>query len=270
MSFPARCSSIHTPVDLTPKECLMARRSVLLAVAIITALVGTLLIVMYVQGIDNRATEGQELVEVLVAKEVVNAGEPVADAESAGKFEKAQVRREDLVPGALSSSTSVTGLVATGNIYPGEQLIADKFGTVGDTESLVIPDDKLAMSVELTDPERVAGFVNPGSEVAIFVTVSTPSQYTRVLLTRVTVIGVGTTTSTSRTVTDETGAETTEAIPKTILTLALNQKESEKLIWGDRFGDLNFALLSDKTRVVDEKGTDISMAVPGAPAPAVG
>ena len=40
----------------------MARRSVLLAVAIVTALVGTLLIVMYVQGIDSRATEGQELV----------------------------------------------------------------------------------------------------------------------------------------------------------------------------------------------------------------
>ena len=39
------------------------------------------------------------------------------------------MRREDLVPGALSSATSVTGLVATGNIYPGEQLIADKFGT---------------------------------------------------------------------------------------------------------------------------------------------
>ncbi|SED34783.1 pilus assembly protein CpaB [Nocardioides exalbidus] len=248
----------------------MARRSVLLAVAIVTALIGTLLIVMYVQGIDSRATQGQELVEVLVAKDIVNAGEPVADAEAAGKFEKKQVRREDMVPGALSSSTSVTGLVATGNIYPGEQLIADSFGTAGDTESLVIPDNKLAISVELTDTERVAGFVNPGSEVAIFVTVSSPSQYTRVLLTRVTVIGVGTTTTTSRTITDESGSATTEEIPKTVLTLALTQKESEKLIWGDRFGDLNFALLSDKTRVVDEKGTDVTMAVPGAPAPAAG
>ncbi len=140
----------------------MARRSVLLAIAIVTALVGTMLIVLYVQGIDNRATQGQELVEVLVAKDVVSAGESVADAEAAGKFEKADVRREDMVPGALSSSASVNGLVATGNIYPGEQLIADRFGTLSDTESLVIPDDKLAMSVELTDPERVAGFVNPG------------------------------------------------------------------------------------------------------------
>ncbi|CAM3827720.1 Flp pilus assembly protein CpaB [Nocardioides zeicaulis] len=244
----------------------MARRSVILTLAVITALVGTLLIVMYVQGIDNRATEGQELVEVLVAKDVVSAGETVAAAEEAGKFEKKQVRREDLVPGFLSSSTSVTGLVATGNIYPGEQLIADKFGSVGDTQSLVIPDDKLAISVELTDPERVAGFVNPGSEVSIFVTVSDPKKYTRVLLTRVTVIGVGQTTTTSRTVTDETGAQTVEEIPKTIMTLALSQKESEKLIWADRFGDLNVALLSDKTTVTDEPGVDAPVVLPGLPA----
>lgn len=243
----------------------MARRSVILTLAVVTALVGTLLIVLYVQGIDNRATEGQELVEVLVAKDVVAPGETVAAAEEAGKFEKRQVRREDLVPGALSSSTSVTGLVATGSIYPGEQLIADKFGSVGDTQSLVIPDDKLAMSVELTDPERVAGFVNPGSEVAVFVTIGDPKPYTRVLLTRVTVIGVGATTTTSRTVTDDSGAQTVEAVPKTILTLALSQKESEKLIWADRFGDLNFALLSEKTNVSDEPGVDAPAVLPGLP-----
>ena len=79
------------------------------------------------------------------------------------------MRRDDLVDGALSSTGSISDLVALGTIYPGEQIIAPKFGSLGDTESLVIPDDKMAVSVELTDPERVAGFVNPGSEVAIFV-----------------------------------------------------------------------------------------------------
>ncbi len=40
--------------------------------------------------------------------------------------------------------------------------------------ALVIPDDKMAVSVELTDFERVAGFVNPGNEVAIFATALDP------------------------------------------------------------------------------------------------
>ena len=129
----------------------MARRSVLLIVAVLIALIGTSLIVLYVQGIDKRAAEGQELVEVLVATETIEAGEAVDEAQEAGKFEKKEVRRDDLVDGALSSTGSISGLVATGAIFPGEQLIAKKFGSMGDTESLAIPDDKIAISVELTD-----------------------------------------------------------------------------------------------------------------------
>ncbi len=243
----------------------MARRSVLLTLAIITALVGTTLIVLYVQGIDQRAKAGQELVKVLVATDVVSAGEPVASAEESSKFAQKEVRTEDMVPGALSSVTSITGLVATSDIYPGEQLIAGHFGSVGDTQTLVIPENKFALSVELSDPERVAGFVNPGSEVSIFVTVSSPS-YTRMLLPRVTVIGVGQTTTTSRTVTDDSGAQTVEEIPKTIITLALDQAESEKLIWADRFGDLNFALLSEQTKPQNTPGVGIKKVIPDLPA----
>src|SRR5687767_2058426 len=146
----------------------MARRSVLLLVAALIALVGTALIVLYVQGIDQRATEGQEMVEVLTASATIETGEDVAAASEAGKFEKSQVRRDDVVEGALTRTDTISDQVAIGTIYPGEQILAAKFGSLGDTESLVIPDDKLAISVELTDPERVAGFVNPGSEVAIF------------------------------------------------------------------------------------------------------
>ena len=97
----------------------MARRSVLLAVALVIALVGTALIVLYVQGIDKRAVAGQELVEVLAATDTIDAGETVAAAMEAGKFEKRQVRRDDMVDGALSSTGSISDLVALGTIYAG-------------------------------------------------------------------------------------------------------------------------------------------------------
>lgn len=244
----------------------MARRSVLLVVAVLIALIGTSLIVLYVQGIDKRATEGQELVEVLVATDTVEAGESVDSAQEAGKFEQRQVRREDLVDGALSSTGSISGLVATGAIYPGEQLIAKKFGSLGDTQSLVIPDDKMAVSVELTDFERVAGFVNPGNEVAIFATPQDLSillpddkerklgDYTRIVLTRVPVIGVGTTSVTSRTTKTEEGDQVAEEVARTILTVAVTQDEAEKLIQADRNSDLTFALLTDESQVADNPG----------------
>ena len=106
----------------------MARRSILLIVAVIVAALGTTMIVLYVQGIDARAAQGQELVEVLTATEVIDAGETVAAAQEAGKLEKTEVVREDMVEGALTSTTSIEDQVALGTIYPGEQIIADKFG----------------------------------------------------------------------------------------------------------------------------------------------
>lgn len=246
----------------------MARRSVLLIVAVIIAALGTAMIVLYVQGIDDRATEGQELVEVLYATDVIQAGETVTAAQDDGKFDTKKVRKDDLVTGALDSTESITDLVALGAIYPGEQIISDKFGQLGDVENLVIPDDKMAVSVELTDWERVAGFVNPGSDVAIFLTAAAPirrlpdgeeqtlSSVTRILLPRVPVIGVGTTSVSSRTVKSDTGEEVTEEVPKTILTIAVTQAEAEKLILADRTTDLTFALLGDDTKSVDKPGVN--------------
>ena len=87
-----------------------------------------------------------------------------------------------------------------------------------------------------------------GSKVAIFVCVKQANQtekqkeelltYTcqgiKLLMADVEVIGVGTTTLLSTTTTDETGAQTTEEIPKTILTLALSQEDAEKVILAKR------------------------------------
>lgn len=252
----------------------MARRSVLLLVAVLIALVGTALIVLYVQGIDERATKGQELVEVLVATEAIDAGEAVSAAQEGGKFETKQVRREDLVDGAISSTGSITDLVALGTIYPGEQLIAKKFGTLGATDALVIPDKKMAVSVELTDWERVAGFVNPGSEIAVFATAIAPARLTptgdeivlpgvtRIVLTRTPVVGVGTTSVTARTVQTEEGDQVTEEVPTTILTVAVTQEEAERLIHADRTTDLTFALLTEDTETRDKPGVGAEAIFP--------
>lgn len=244
----------------------MARRSVLLLVAALIALAGTAMIVLYVQGIDARATKDQELVEVLVATETIETGESVSEAQEAGKIDNAEIRRADVVEGSLSSTSSISDLVAIGTIYPGEQLIAKKFGSLGDTQSLVIPEDMMAVSVELTDFERVAGFVNPGNEVAVFATALDPvrllpdgkeqrlGSYTRIVLTRNLVLGVGTTSVTSRTTQDEDGETATEEVARTILSIAVTQEQAEKLIQADRTSELNFALLTEDSASTDNEG----------------
>ncbi|MGB0099244.1 MAG: Flp pilus assembly protein CpaB [Nocardioides sp.] len=243
----------------------MARRSLLLLVAFAIAAIGATMLVVYVQGVDARATEGQERVAVLTATELIEPGESVEDALAAGKLDKREVARADLSDDALTSVGAVDGLVAIGTVYPGQQLIAQQFGEPGSQQVLGIPGERMAISVELTDPERVAGFVSPGSWVAIFVS-GEPELYledgstrqlpplTRILLPKVQVLGVGATTIVPRTTTDDDGSETTEQVPQTILTIAVNQREAEEVIYGARNGDLTFALRTDKSRVVDRPG----------------
>lgn len=242
----------------------MARRSILLTVAFAIAGLGTAIMIMYVQGIEARATEGQQLVEVLTVTEVIAAGETVEDAQAAGKFEMTEVVQDDVVDGALGSTSSIEDEVALAPIYPGQQVLGQQFGNAHFEEALTIPDDLLAVSVELTDPARVAGFVNPGSEVAIFAsgdpelykpdgTTQKLSPVTRLLLAKVLVIGVGD-TSVSSTTTKDDGKRTTEEIPRTILTIAVTQDEAEKVIYASRNGDLTFALRSKNSKAVDQPG----------------
>ena len=112
----------------------------------------------------------------------------------------------------------------------------------------------MAISVNLTDPARVAGFVNPGSEVAIFWTGARRGRRDHSpgsCSTRVTVLGVGSTTPVSTTTTDESGASTTEQLPRTLLTLSLTQAQTQKVLLGASTGELAFGLLTDESAVAD-------------------
>ncbi|HET7902566.1 MAG TPA: RcpC/CpaB family pilus assembly protein, partial [Candidatus Nanopelagicales bacterium] len=113
----------------------------------------------------------------------------------------------------------------------------------------------------LGDPERVAGFVAPGSTVAIFVsgtgTTTTGSQAAlpsvKLLLQNITVLAVGPTTL----VNSSTGQSTAsnQQITAAILTLAVTQDEAQKIIYatgapGGGYKGLYFALMDPTTKLV--------------------
>ena len=144
------------------------------------------------------------------------------------------------------------------------------------TSNLAIPKGMIAISVNLTDPDRVAGNIQNGSEVAIFVTGQLDGQgavefdrldgrdriqSTRLLLPNVTVLNVGSpqppTTSTK---TDPDGTQTTEQLPRTLLTLAVTQKEAQKVIVASKALDLTFGLLTTNSQVKPGPGTSTLVA----------
>ncbi|MEP9365610.1 Flp pilus assembly protein CpaB [Nocardioides sp. CN2-186] len=231
----------------------MVRRKLLLIGAVLAAALGAALVFVYVQGADARAASQYDVVDVLRATAVISSGESIETASQSGKLALQKVPRAQVMPDALTSIDPLSGQVALTTIYPGEQIITDKFGgQAAAPTALQIPKGKVAVSVNLTDPARVAGFVNPGSEVAIFHSMA--GVYTRLLLGRVTVLGVGSTTPVSTTTTDDSGQQTTEQLPRTLMTLAVDQEDAERVIFGSLNGELAFGLLTKDSTVNPDPG----------------
>jgi len=234
----------------------MGRRTILIVVALVIATVGALLVFMYVQGVDDRAVAQQQPRQVLTATTEIAPGESVENAMAAGKFELTAVPDANVLAGALDNTDPIDGMVATSAVYPGEQIITAKFGEPGSDTKLGIPEDRLAISVDLADPNLVAGFVSPGSQIALFVTWGDGDDARiQLLLEDVTVLATGQATLATVTSTEGAEAEATDAVPSTILTLAVSQEEAEEIRLAERVGTLSLALRTEDSKTAMTAGT---------------
>ncbi|MDH5521230.1 MAG: Flp pilus assembly protein CpaB, partial [Acidimicrobiia bacterium] len=147
----------------------MSKRVIGLLAAVVLALVGTVALVAFVSGAEDRALEGEELVEVYVVTDLIPGGTAGDDLEDSVIVEEvpAKVRPDD----AVDNLAALRGRVAAVDLQPGEQLLESRF--VGLDEfadravGVQIPDDMVEITVAL-DPERaVGGLLEPGQTVAV-------------------------------------------------------------------------------------------------------
>lgn len=230
----------------------MGRRTVLLVVAALIAVAGAGMVFLYVKGVDDRAKQAQVPVSVLKAVSPIDPGESLAEASAAGKIQLMDVPAEQRLEGAMDSIGDSGDLAALTRIYPNEQITTAKFGSPGEQENFAMPEGTFAISVDLTDTGRVAGFITPGSTVAVFLTspgTGEQGAFTRLVDPEVTVVAVAQTTVTTSTTTTGEGGQTTEEIPRTIATLAVDQEEAERIKTAVVLGELSFGLLGEGSQV---------------------
>ena len=250
----------------------MDRRKLLLVVAAVVAVLGVALVFVYAKGADKRAAEKFDTVEVLVANKKVAPGESFDDALERGKFELTHVAQAQVLDGAADESDQFEGSVALTTVYPGEQLVPTKFGGAFDVEAqttLPIPDGKVAISILVNDDGRVGKFLAPGAEVAIiFTDIDKTTQepiLTKTLLKRVMLLAAGSTSSLSGDGNEDTSAEDApeaeneEAIQQ-LLTVAVSQRDAERVRFAEKDGELTAALLNGASETDDttdgvDKGT---------------
>ena len=150
----------------------MGRRAIGVVVALVLALTGTVALISYVQKAADRAQAGETEVQVLVASSRIPAGTPSDHLNSL--VEAKSVARKSVPEGAVGNLDTLEGLIASADIFPGEQLVTQRFVEPGNYVNrglgVELPDDMLELTVQLSSERTIGGILTPGQRVAILVT----------------------------------------------------------------------------------------------------
>jgi pilus assembly protein CpaB len=266
------------------KRNTMSRRVLLIGTTLLLAVVGAVAVLLYVGRADARALAGKQVVTVLVAAKKVPLGTSARHADSDGLFRKAEMPKETVPSDALSEvGSDLADLVTSADIQPGQLVLRPMFVTEAQRPGgLAIPDGKIAVSVALGAPQRVAGYVQVGSKIAIFDTFNVAegqgrtsagdplsqrqhkyNQATRVVLASVEVIALGPktpdagkdgdSTKQSGALASQTAGTASDIV---LVTVAVDQAEAEKLVHTAQTGALYLALLTDTSTTSAGEGVD--------------
>jgi pilus assembly protein CpaB len=138
--------------------------------AVVIALVGTMLLVGYVRSAEDRALEGEELVEVLVINEIVPRGTPAMELVEGADIIAEMVPTKVRAEGAVTDLATLGDLVTSTDLVPGEQLVAARFvaaETISANTRIEAPTDTLEVTISLTPERALGGGLLPGEYVAV-------------------------------------------------------------------------------------------------------
>jgi pilus assembly protein CpaB len=243
----------------------MTRRILAILVAVVLAGLGTVGVLVYALNADQRATSRlTDAARVAIATKRIPAGTSGARirVENLVRFEN--VPKASAPSDALSTiGADLDALVVTSNVQPGQLLLRAMFGEQNTAASgLSLPDGTMAITVETSVPEQVAGYVQVGSQITLFLTYepvrgdgrATGLTRTRILLPRTEVVAVGTyTPPRDTTIGSQNAPARTGAL---LITVAVNQIEAERLVEAVRTGKLYIGLLTDSVTVRPGSGVD--------------
>lgn len=262
----------------------MSRRVIGLGAAVLLALLGTVALVAFVAGAEERALEGEELVEVYVVTDVILGGTPGEEIEEQVVVEEvpSKVRPLD----AVDNLAALRGRVAAVDLQPGEQLIESRFIEVSEfTDREVgvqVPEDMIEVTVSLEPERAIGGLLEPGQNVAVFASFepfdltatvveingqevalpqaaadeldgATPNT-TDLILRKALVTAVQEVRGSGGFGGDEDNQDRLNTAPEDVIlvTLALDPNDAERLVFTAEFGMLWMAVERDEVPEIDD------------------
>jgi len=159
-----------------------------LLVALILAGLAAWAVWNYLQNVENEIIEGQEIVEVYRAGEAIAEGTDgailLSDFEGGGELiVQSEDQAEDVPDGAITTAEQLrdvlTSRVAAGPISAGSILTVSQWTSI--TVDIVplaeeIPSGKQAMTISVDNIKGINGFVEPGDQVNMIITIDIPED----------------------------------------------------------------------------------------------
>ncbi|WP_259460295.1 Flp pilus assembly protein CpaB [Pseudarthrobacter phenanthrenivorans] len=231
-----------------------------------------MLLVVYVQGADNRAAQGLEPVNVLVVKESVPAG---TKAEELSKYvEQAAIPQSAVPEGALEGLEGQSGKITSVALEPGEQLLTSR---LVDPRELVpgtvpVPDGMEEITLLLSPERLLGGRIEAGDTVTVYTSFKTEDdmpanapvpeevkgwkQSTGLLFHDVLVTAVqkaAPETKKSGNAEQSGAGENAVEMPNgsAFVTVARTDADAAKLVFGAEFGTIWLAKQTDKSTKAD-------------------
>lgn len=209
----------------------------LLVIALVMSLFTALLVYNYLKGLSTQAPP-KEGVAVVTAKAAIAAKTKI----TAEMVQTAKVPADYVQPGAFTDLSKVVGVIARDNIVAGEQITGRLLLLEGKSAGFtgLIPQDRRAVTVAVTEVTGVAGFVKPGDRVDVIVTFdqnAVGDHTSKVVLQNVAVLAAN----------RDTEAGAGEAVKKenlkgSFVTLAVTPAEATELTLGEEKGKIRLAL----------------------------
>ena len=248
----------------------MQSRVLAILIAVVLALVATAALVVYVNGADRRAIADQRPVTVWVAVKPITAGTTGLNAHLNKQIDTIEVPRRNAVQGAILALTQIESKQAAVNIVPGEQLLQSRWVNpeeVTGRRLLAIPDNHQAVSIGLDLTRQVAGFVTPGDNVSMVLSMKRPSpnggaevDRSEFLLQKVQVLAVGATALSNPSsqggggrVNQGKGSQSLTAV-----TLSIPEAKVEEVVYAAEYGSIYLSLMPSSAEAEPAASADVT------------
>ena len=142
-----------------------------LAIAAIAA------VLIYTSNVQQAAKAGQARVTVLVARVDIPAGTPAKDIIAAGNLVPQKVVQDDVLPGALTTTSALSGTVLKQDLYTQQQVSSQVFVPASQAASTVaIRGTTRAVGVDVKTSNGLVGTLHDGDHVDVYAQIGTGNQ----------------------------------------------------------------------------------------------